>query len=138
MFKKECIVMGKADIDKVWGLYANVSKWNEWDKSIDKVVLNGDFKNGATGTMFFIKKDVPPLSFALKDIIEKERFITIAEFADIYVEHDHGIVTSSNGEISIQHSITVQGTNENMVQGIGASIATNLEESMKAILVLSS
>ena len=138
MFKKEYQVTGKADINKVWNLYANVSKWSAWDKSIDKVVLNGDFQNGVTGTMFFVENDAPPLSFELKDIIEKEKFITIATFADVCVEHDHVITLLDNGEIRIKHIVTVQGNNENMVQGIGCGISAKIVESMGAILALSS
>ena len=51
MFTYEKSVTGKADIEKVWELYSDVTQWNLWDESVKSVQLSGPFCAGTYGVM---------------------------------------------------------------------------------------
>lgn len=41
IYKKS--ITGKADIQKIWELYSDVTKWSLWDESVKSVRLSGPF-----------------------------------------------------------------------------------------------
>ena len=137
MFYKEYSVTGKVSLEKVWSFYEDVSKWCEWDKNLDKVELQGDFKNGSTGTMFLAIPNTPPVTFTLEHVIKNERFLSVSSLGPVTIMVDHLITQNIDKEVTIQHIINVKGDNENMVQGIGTNLTKNLEECMENILLLS-
>ena len=51
MFTYETSLTGKADIQKIWEMYSDVSNWSKWDKSVKSVQLSGAFCTGAHGVM---------------------------------------------------------------------------------------
>ena len=137
MFYKEYSVTGKVTLDKVWGFYENVSKWCEWDKNLDKVELQGDFKNGNTGIMFLAIPNTPPVTFTLEHVIKNERFLSVSSLGAVTIMVDHLISQNVDKEVTIKHIITIEGDNENMVQGIGTNLTKDLKECMENILLLS-
>jgi len=137
MFYKECSVTGKVNLEKVWNFYENVSKWCEWDKNLDKVELQGDFKNGSTGLMFLTMPNTPPVTFTLENVIKNERFLSVSSLGAVTIMVDHLITQNIDKEVTIKHIVTVEGDNENMVQGIGTNLTNNLKECMENILLLS-
>ena len=137
MFYKEYSVTGKVNLDKVWGFYENVSKWCEWDKNLDKVELQGDFKNGNTGIMFLAIPNTPPVTFTLEHVTKNERFLSASSLGSVTIMVDHLITQNVDKKVTIKHIITIEGDNENMVQGIGTNLTKDLKECMENILLLS-
>ena len=137
MFYKDCSVVGKVSLEKVWSFYEDVSKWSEWDKNLDKVELQGEFQNGSTGLMFLAIPNTPPVIFTLENVIKNERFLSISSLGSVTIKIDHLIAQNTDEEVTITHIVIVEGDNENMVQGIGANLTSNLKECMENILLLS-
>ena len=137
MFYKEYSVVGKVSLEKVWSFYEDVSKWREWDKNLDKVELQGEFQNGSTGLMFLAMPNTPPVTFTLENVIKNERFLSTSSLGSVTIKIDHLITQNTDEEVTITHIVTVEGDNENMVQGIGTNLTSNLKECMENILLLS-
>ncbi len=137
MFYKEYSVTGKVSLEKVWSFYKDVSKWSTWDKNLNKVELQGDFQNGSTGLMFLAMPNTPPVTFTLERVIKNERFLSVSSLGSVTIKIDHLIAQNTDEEIIITHIVTVEGDNENMVQGIGTNLTNNLKECMENILLLS-
>lgn len=137
LFEKEFLVKESCDLEKVWKLYEDVSKWPIWDKSLKAVELNGNFETNTKGVLFLSNDGAPPLKFTLEKVIPKKRFLSVSILNNIKISIDHIIENKNNIAISIKHIISVEGENENIVQGIGTNLTKNLEESMKNIIRLS-
>lgn len=133
-FEKECEISRQANVNDIWNLYEKVSNWVLWDKSLENVTLEGDFVENAKGTMFFAMDNMPPLPFVLSNVLKNQRFISTATLNGIEVTTDHIIETQGNGICKIKHIVTVQGTIEEMVQGIGMGLTSKLELFMNNLM----
>lgn len=134
MFQYENTVKGKMDIEKVWNLYSDVSRWSEWDSDMQKVVLEGEFVAGTKGTMFM--KEMPPLPFALDDVQNGKAFVNTSVLGEITVTFGHFISMTESGEHVLKHTVTITGTNEAQLQGMGQGIVANIPANMTKLYQL--
>jgi hypothetical protein len=135
MFQYESTVKGKMDIGKVWALYSDVSRWSEWDSDMQNVVLDGAFAVGTTGTMFM--KEMPPLPFRLDEVEKEKAFVNTSTLGDVAVRFGHFITSTESGEYTITHTVTITGSNEAQLQGIGHGIVAGIPAGMENLYRLS-
>lgn len=131
-YYKNDIETSAKDTD-IWALYEDVSKWPDWDVTMEKVELHDGFATGTKGLMQM--KGAPPLSFELQDVTQGSRFKVIAEMGEISVVMDHLLDTSS-GKVMLTHTVEIQGGNENQIQGIGNGISQAIPASMERLISL--
>lgn len=135
MFKVKTSIKARANTDRVWNLYENVSLWNEWDDSISKVTLNGNFIDNTEGTIFFSDKNTPPLKFILSDVKPNKSFTTSSFARDISIKITHNI-NELEENITIDNTIEITGKDENMINNIGNNLCKQIENSTKKLLLL--
>ena len=116
------------DIEKVWDLYSNVNRWPEWDSDMQNVILEGEFVTGTKGTMFM--KEMTPLPFVLDDVQRGKVFTNSSMLGDITVQFGHFISEEGAGEYTLKHTVTITGSNEVQLQGIGQGIVANIPANM--------
>ena len=134
MFQYENAISGKMDIEKVWTLYSDVSRWSEWDSDMQSVTLDGDFVAGAKGTMFM--KEMPPLPFTLGEVEKGQTFVSSSRLGEITVQFGHFISRGKNDEYTIKHTVTITGQNDAQLQGIGQGIVAHIPASMEKLFQL--
>lgn len=134
MFYYEHTVTGKMDLQKVWALYSDVNRWQEWDTEIQKMELNGDFVTGSSGVMYM--NGLPPLPFTL-DIVEKnKKFIDSTTLEKFNIQVGHFITDEGNNKLTLKHSVTVTGASQEELETIGQNIVADLPESMEKLYSL--
>ena len=134
MFQYENTIKGKMDIEKVWALYSDVTRWSEWDSDMQSVALEGDFVAGAKGTMFM--KEMPPLPFTLDEVEKYKAFVNSSTLGEITVQFGHFISRDENGEYTLKHTVTISGQNEAQLQGLGQGIVANIPLNMEKLFQL--
>ena len=53
-------IEGNVSTSALWGMYSDVSTWPEWDKGIEKIGLDGEFREGTSGTIKPVGQDHLP------------------------------------------------------------------------------
>lgn len=134
MFSYENTIKGNFDRKKIWEFYSNVEKWSEWDTTINAVELQGNFTNGTHGIMHI--KNMPPLTFILEDVAEDDNFTVVSVMGDLKVSMGHFIETQDI-DITVTHTIKIEGGNEAQIQGIGIGISKQIPDSMTKLAELS-
>lgn len=137
MFQVCKTLSGQMPMERVWDCYEDVSKWPLWDVSLQNVVLQGAFSDGATGTMFFSDEGVPPLCFRLSEVEKNKGFTATASFAGLTVKFLHRMDVSEEKTV-LEHCVEVSGVDEDMVCGIGTMLASQLESSLENLWRLTS
>lgn len=135
MFNYENVLIGEIDVNKLWALYSNVSQWNQWDKSLEKSELNGNFVANSSGIM--IMPNMPPLSFTIDTLEANKYFTNYSVIGEIKVEFGHYIIALENGKVEIKHTVTITGGEENQMTGIGKGITASIPSAMQNLFELS-
>ena len=134
MFTFEEILTASADIDKIWKLYSNVSKWTEWNEAINSVELDGPFESGVTGSIQVLI--APPLGFHLENVESGERFDIVAELGELKVVMRQHACADGHGKCTLKHSLEISGGNDAMINTIGDMLSANIPESMWRLVQL--
>lgn len=92
-----------SDIEKIWSFYADVNKWFAWEDDLEKISLDGDFKQGSTGEMKLA--NLPSLKFNLVSVDPKKQFIDetlLPEVGSLYFGHH---LSTVEGRTVIKHTV---------------------------------
>lgn len=73
MFNNSQEIVGSFNLKSLWELYSDVEKWLEWDESLEKVELDGEFIVGAKGKM--TNNGMPEIEFQLIEVIKKNHLL---------------------------------------------------------------
>ena len=131
MFSYEESATGQADINKIWNLYSDVSKWSSWDDGVEDVRLCGPFSVGTHGIMEMTHG--PSLPFVLTECSEKEGFTTESEMGPITVTFVHTLNEDADG-VTITHAVIIDGGEENQMESIGKGITAGISDCLKKLL----
>ncbi|MBD5543409.1 MAG: hypothetical protein HDR01_03970 [Lachnospiraceae bacterium] len=131
MFIYEKSITGKADIQKIWDFYSDVTKWGLWDKSVKSVQLSGPFSAGTQGIMEIA--DGSSLPIVLTECSDKKSFTTKSELGPIAVTFGHLLKEDENG-VTITHTVTIEGGEENQMKGMGKGITAGIPECLEKLL----
>jgi len=112
----------------VWALWSDVSTWPEWDEAIDRVVLDGSFVAGTTGTMAVRGRD--PLPFQIVEVEQGRGFADETRLPDATVRFRH---TVEGGRVT--HAVEIEGAEE-LARSLGAMITAGIPETMATLVAL--
>ena len=129
IYKKS--ITGKADIQKIWELYSDVTKWSLWDESVKSVRLSGPFCAGTHGIMEM--EYGPNLPIVLTECEDKRSFTTKSELGPITVTFGHLLKEDANG-VTITHTVTIEGGEENQMKGMGEGITAGIPNCLQKLL----
>lgn len=131
MFTYEKSVTGEADVQKIWELYSDVSKWSLWDNSVKAVHLSGEFAVGASGVMEMTNGNTLPVT--LTECTVNKSFVTKSELGSVTVTFGHFIKEEVDG-VTLTHTVTIEGGEENQMKGMGEGITAGITDCLKKLL----
>ena len=129
----------EADVSKsvVWKLYSDVSTWPGWDKGIERISLDGEFKEGTVG---MIKpKGQDELPYRLTEVSAKSAFSDEMEIlsAEVTIRFEHTLEDLEHGRIKITHHVVIFGPNaDSLGPQIGPGITGDIPENMESLVKL--
>lgn len=91
-----------AKTQTIWDMYTNCEKRCQWEKELDYITVQGDFKTGSSGTMKF--KGQPEMPYSLTSVIPMK------EFWDKTVIFDSGMAVCFGHEFIDQGESTLLKT----------------------------
>ena len=107
MFEWSHQVVTAARPEQVWPLYADVTRWREWDSGLSDVTLDGPFAVGSRGTMQV--EGQPPLTWELTDVIDGELFTDVTEIPGVAtLTFVHRVQPHEDGAL-ITHEVRIEG-----------------------------
>ncbi|WP_424244894.1 hypothetical protein Dip510_002170 [Elusimicrobium posterum] len=118
----------KINLEKLWNLFSDVSKWTQWNANIESARLGGDFKEGAKG---YIKlKDQPDQPFTVTSIEAGKKLALRADIMSFGVSiiFENIAQAKENGVYSIENKITVEG---GLASLVGITMGAKLKEAVK-------
>jgi hypothetical protein len=127
-FEYEHSVETVADAAAVWALWSDVERWTEWDTSVQKVTLEGEFAVGSAGTMYI--EGLPPLDFTLTEVEAGVGFTDETTIPGGIVRFAHR-VEDLGGRLRVTHRVEVEGPGE-----MGPGIVEDVPEAMAALVRL--
>lgn len=126
----------QASPEQVWDMWSDANTWPSWDSELDWVRLEGEFKEGAKGTMKPVNG--PVVTFTLSEVLVNRSFSDRAKLplTSIVFKH-HYLQPSEKGEMpKIQHAVEMKGL---LVPLFKRVIGTNIKKHLRgAVLELSS
>lgn len=135
MFNNSQEIVGSFNLKSLWELYSDVEKWLEWDESLEKVELDGEFIVGAKGKM--TNNGMPEIEFQLIEVIKEKSFTTKSIMGPFEVEVSHHLVSLSDNEVKIEHAVRVTGPDKGQVQRIGINIYNSFTKALNKLGELS-
>lgn len=99
---------GKAHRERVWEEWASVNRWPKWDADLEWCNLDGNFEQGAKGTLK--PKDWKPIPFTLSEVVLNKKFtVTTVMPIGTICEFDHIMEALPSGLLRITHSVKTRG-----------------------------
>jgi hypothetical protein len=128
MFTWTHTVTTPATPEQVWPLYADVSRWLEWDGGLEAVTLDGPFAVGSTGTLQV--EGQPPLAWELTEVEENALFTDVTEIPGVAtLTFVHRIEPTADGS-AITHEVHIEGP---AADGLGPMVTSDTPEAMAAL-----
>jgi hypothetical protein len=89
VWSTEHSVTTSAAPERIWQLWADVSRWAEWNGDIEQVELVGPFAAGSRIVMTPIGQE--PIELRIAEAAEPELFVDEADLGDIVVRTTHRV-----------------------------------------------
>jgi hypothetical protein len=131
-YEFEHSVEGVANVETVWALWSDVSRWTEWDESLESVTLEGPFVEGSSGTM--VIKDQGPVSFTLTSVEDGVGFVDETSVPGALLRFTHRLERVQEG-VRVTHSVHIEGS---AAQFLGPVVTADLPDAVEALVKLAS
>ncbi|WP_290049643.1 SRPBCC family protein [Amycolatopsis solani] len=112
----------------IWPLWADTTRWPEWDAGVRSVVVDGPFTAGTSGTMTM--DGMPPIPFTLTEVTEGRSFTDETRLPDSFLRFEH-VLTDVEGGTRITYRVTVDGP-----EGFGPQVTEDTPDAMQALAKL--
>jgi hypothetical protein len=135
MWEFEHSEQGKASASALWALYSDVRTWPEWDKGIEWIRLEGQFREGTAGTIKPVGQDQLP--FRLTNVTVNGGFSDETEVpgAGVTIGFKHTIESVGAGRCRITHHVSIFGPGaDSLAPEIGPEMAKGIPETMQSLL----
>ncbi len=112
----------------VWPLYADVSRWTEWDSGLQDVTLDGPFAVGSRGTLQV--EGQPPLTWELTEVVDGELFTDVTDIPGVAtLTFVHRIAPHGEGSV-ITHEVRIVGP---AATQLGPAVTSDTPEAMETL-----
>ena len=125
-------VEGPASVETVWELWSDVSRWTEWDESLESVTLSGPFAEGSGGTM--VIKGQGPISFTLTSVEPNACFVDETSVPGALLRFTHRVERVGDG-VRVTHSVVIEGQ---AAEFLGPVVTADLPDAVEALVKLAS
>jgi hypothetical protein len=131
-YEFEHTVTTTAPADAVWALWSDVSRWTEWDTSLEAITLDGPFAAGSGGTMTIPGQ--PPIAYTLTVVEPGAGFTDETEIPGGVLRFIHRAETVA-GLTTITQRTEIDGPAE-MAREFGPAVTEDVPEAMRALAEL--
>lgn len=125
----------EASRSALWALYSDVTTWPEWDKGIEWIRLDGEFREGTSGTIKPVGQDQLP--FRLTKVTVESGFSDETEIpgAGVTIGFKHTLESVGERRCRITHHVSIFGPGAGaLAPGIGPEMAKGIPETMQSLL----
>lgn len=128
MWTTQCSVEANVSPDAIWRAWADVSRWPEWNKDIERIELIGPFAAGSTIAMTPYDQD--PILLRLAEVVEGERFVDEAEVAGTVVRTTHRIEPLDDRRVRVVYHLEASGP---AAKVIGPAISADFDDTLGSL-----
>jgi hypothetical protein len=121
-----------ASPEAVYALWADVSRWTEWDTSLVSVTLAGPFEVGSEGTM--VIEGQPPISYRLTEVTPNRSFSDETEIPGLLLRFQH-VVGAVDGQTRVTHRVEIEGE---QAMEFGPNVTEDVPDAVRALVKLAS
>ena len=128
-------VEGEVSRSALWGLYSDVTTWPEWDKGIERIRLDGEFREGTSGMIKPMGQDELP--FRLTKVAVDGGFSDETEIpgAGVTIGFRHTLESVGEGRCRITHHVSIFGPGAgSLAPTIGPEMARGIPDTMRSLL----
>jgi hypothetical protein len=129
-FSYEHSVEGPASAETVWALWSDVSRWTEWDESLESVTLSGPFAEGSGGTMTI--KGQGAIPFTLTSVDPGIGFVDETSVPGALLRFTHRVERLASG-VRVTHSVVIEGP---AAEVLGPVVTADLPDAVEALVKL--
>ena len=119
--------------EAIWALYEDVTTWPSWDSQAERIIRDGPFQTGTTGTMKFVGQE--PLAYRLAKVETPREFVDETPVGPLVVRVSHLLEPLPDGRTRLTYSADIDGP-EDEVQQIGPMITGDFPETMASLIAL--
>lgn len=126
-------IEGVGSVDAVWELWSDVSRWPEWDPSLESVTFDGPFAEGSTGTL--VIKGQGPIDFVLTEIEERAGFVDETSVPGALIRFGHRVEELPAGRLRVSYDVVIEGP---AAQALGPVVTADLPRALELLVKLAS
>lgn len=119
-----------ASPERVFALWSDPSTWASWDPPVEKVVLDGPFRVGTSGTMVMAGGFEMP--FELVEVRPDHGYLDVIRMGELEIRIDHVVEAVDGGSlVTVTTDITGPGA-----EGIGAMVTADAPAAVAALVAM--
>jgi hypothetical protein len=117
----------------IWGLWADVARWPEWNADLERAELSGPFAAGSTITM--IPHGQESIELRIAEAVEPEVFVDEADLGDVVVRTIHRIERLDANRVRIVYGMEITGpAADDLGPKIGPEISADFPQVLAALV----
>jgi ribosomal protein L14 len=93
--------------EAVWGLWADVAGWPEWNADLERAELMGPFAAGSAITM--TPHEGEPIELRIAEAVQPELFVDEADLGDVVVRTRHRIERVDGDRVRVVYAMEITG-----------------------------
>ncbi|HEY9470051.1 MAG TPA: SRPBCC family protein [Propionibacteriaceae bacterium] len=119
--------------EAIWALYEDVTTWPSWDSQAERIIRDGPFQTGTTGTMKFVGQE--PLAYRLAKVETPREFVDETSAGPLVVRVSHLLEPLPDGRTRLTYSAEIDGP-EDEAQQVGPMVTGDFPETMASLIAL--
>lgn len=129
-FEHEGSIATTATPAAIWRLWSDTGTWAQWDPPVERVVLDGPFRIGTTGTLTLAGGIEAP--FELTVVRAEERYVDRLTLGELVIDIDHRVEAHGDGALVTVHT-TIEGPGADQ---IGPMVTADAPVALAALVAM--
>ena len=135
MWTREHSIETAAASAAIWGLWADVERWPEWNADLERAELSGPFAAGSTITM--TPHGQEPIELRIAEAVEARVFVDEASLGDVVVRTSHRIERLDSDRVRVVYGMEITGpAGDTLGPQIGPEISADFPQVLAALVEL--
>jgi uncharacterized protein YndB with AHSA1/START domain len=133
MWSYEHAVEAAVSAEAVWGAWADVERWAEWNADIERIAIDGPFAVGARIEM--TPRGDDPVVLRVAEVRPGECFVDEAELGGTVVTTTHLVEPAGEGRVRIVYRTEITGPAADEIgPQLGPAITGDFPETIAALV----
>ncbi len=133
MWSTEHSIETSAGPERIWRLWADVTRWPEWNGDIERIELVGPFAAGSR--ILMTPNGQEPIDLRIAEAAEPELFVDEADFGDVVVRTTHLVQRLSGARSQVTYRMEITGPEaDTLGPQIGPEISGDFPQTLAALV----